>query len=375
MPTFDYITVKEFRESLETDHTEMRKSVDVQAWKSVQVMAGSIVESLLIDHLLSTTNPVRPNKDPLKLDLSEAITICQNEGVLSDRTADLCSVIRSYRNLIHPGRLIRLNEQPPTRNSATIAFALVDMISDEIAKNKRATVGLTAEQILSKVMRDTNSLTILKHLLQEVNEQQRERLLISLIPEAFEANNVASDGLFGDSVHPEHLMSAYRTVLDSVSDEVKRRVASEFVRILREGDGDYVIRYEKAFFRPSDLEYVPTHHRAMVREHLLGQVPAHHTPYTLNLTQGIGKYLAPTDVQKWLDPFIRTFFATNVNAVIKQNARSNLLWEVITTSSEVEAEIQDRLTTWISFYEEKELHERVKYLNDIQKEIDEQIPF
>ena len=120
MTNFDFITSKEFRESLESDYNEMRSCVEAQAWKSVQVLAGSIVESLLIDYLSSTPNANRSKKDPLKLDLSEAITICREEKVLSERASDLCSVVRSYRNLIHPGRMVRLEEPAPNMGSATV---------------------------------------------------------------------------------------------------------------------------------------------------------------------------------------------------------------------------------------------------------------
>ena len=81
MPSFDYITIKEFRESLEADYADMRRCADIQAWKSVQVLAGSIIEALLVDYLTSTKNLARPGKDLLKMDLAEVITICRSEKV------------------------------------------------------------------------------------------------------------------------------------------------------------------------------------------------------------------------------------------------------------------------------------------------------
>lgn len=129
MPTFDYINSNEFRESLENDYAELQKCLAAGAWKSVQVIAGSIVESILIDYLVSTKEEGRTKKDPLKLDLAEIVSICRTEKVLSDRTADLCSVIRSYRNLIHPGRVVRLRENKPDKGSATVSIAVVEMIT------------------------------------------------------------------------------------------------------------------------------------------------------------------------------------------------------------------------------------------------------
>ncbi|MEX0804238.1 MAG: hypothetical protein WD688_13115 [Candidatus Binatia bacterium] len=134
---FDFITAREFREALERDYAQMRACFTAQAWKSVQVLAGSIVESLLVDYLSSTTNVGRPQKDPLRLDLAEAIALCRTEKAVSERTADLCSVIRSYRNLIHPGRAIRLAEPQASAKSAQIAVSVVDLIVDDIAHARR----------------------------------------------------------------------------------------------------------------------------------------------------------------------------------------------------------------------------------------------
>lgn len=370
MPSFDYITAKELRESLEADFIEMRKGADGQAWKSVHVLAGSIVESLLIDYLVSTPKPSRSNKDPLKIDLAEAITICRSEGVLSARTADLCSVVRSYRNLIHPGRMLRLDEPPPDKGSSTIALALVDMIAGELAKVRRVVAGLTAEQILSKVLRDANSLTILRHLLQEVTEQQRERLLITLIPSAFiEASRSESPFEDFNDGSAERLKLAYRAILETVSPTVRTRVASEFVRVLREEDGDRVLMYSAAFFKPLDIAFVPPPHEAMVREHILGRAPSIHTLYSLELIEGIATFLEPTDVMKWLDPFIRTLVSTTVNNNVKIKTRDHLFNAIAFTSSQVDAAVDQRLDEWIRHYEKGGTPEKAEYVRELKKDL------
>src|SRR5262249_20743103 len=152
-------------------------------WKSAQVLAGSIVEALLVDYIVASK--IGGSKDPLRLDLGEAISICRAEGVLSQRTVDLSSVIRSYRNLIHPGPPVPLAEQPPTEDSAQIAISVVNLILEEIAGKRRSQFGLTAEQLLSKIERDPASLGILRHLSADATEQQKERLVVNCIPERF----------------------------------------------------------------------------------------------------------------------------------------------------------------------------------------------
>lgn len=375
MPSFDYITVKEFRESLEADYTEMSRCAEAQAWKSVQVLAGSIVESLLIDYLASTTNPARSSKDPLKMDLAEAITICRSEKVLSDRTADLCSVVRSYRNLIHPGRMVRLNEQAPDKGSATIALALIDKITDDLAKVLRAAVGLTGEQILSKIQRDANSLTILKHLLAEVSEHQRERLLLELIPSAHEEASIVDDPFntsFSDTA--DRLKTAYRIILETVTPETRKRIASKFVSVLREADGERVLNYGKAFFKASDMKFVPNSSLAMVREHLLGQVSGAHTLASLAQIKGIAPYLEPSEVAKWLDPYIRTL-VSSAKEVVKERAKKDLnVTSLLGTLPEVDAAIIKRLDEWIHHFEGQDNLDNAELVRQLKKDM-EDIPF
>jgi hypothetical protein len=182
MPIFNFITSDQFRESLENDYKELRNSLEARSWKSVQILSGSIVEALLIDYITASNMKIPSGKDVLKITLAEAITICKSENIISERTADLCSVIRSYRNLIHPARQIRLGEISPSQQSANIASSLVDLIIEEIIKARKKSYGFTAEQIVAKLENDHNSIALLPHLLKEVHEAEIERLLWTIIP-------------------------------------------------------------------------------------------------------------------------------------------------------------------------------------------------
>ncbi|MCE4573007.1 hypothetical protein [Caballeronia sp. CLC5] len=343
MASFDFISLKGFRLSLERDFSEMKRCLEVGAWKSVQVLAGSVVESLLIDYLLSSSHPSRSPKDPLRMDLAEAITICRQEKVLSDRTADLCSVIRSYRNLIHPGRVVRLEEPAPDQSSATIAKTLIEMIVEELARSRRKSVGLTAEQIVSKVRRDANSTTIVKHLILEANESQRERLVLSLIPDAYMTGNYESD-FFDDE--PERLRGAFRVALEQVSHEVQTRVAAEFVRILREEDGDFVARYCEAFFVASDIEYVAKQHQPLVTEFLLGRPTRVHTFGTLRVLKGIVSFLTPNEAEIWVDPYVRTITSAETHSGLKARAKEQFGEEFVRTTGTFDTAVMARLDAW-----------------------------
>src|SRR5947207_15535878 len=122
MATFDFINGEDFRLSLESDYTELNSSMQSKAWKAVHVLAGSIIEAVLIDYLLTSEYQKKPSSAILKLSLADAISVCRQEGVISETTEHLSHVIRSYRNLIHPGRSVRLGEKA-NENGAKIAQA------------------------------------------------------------------------------------------------------------------------------------------------------------------------------------------------------------------------------------------------------------
>jgi hypothetical protein len=371
---FDYITAREFRQSLEADYTELQKSADSKSWKSVHVLAGSIVEALLVDYIASTKNASRPARDPLKLDLAEAIAICEKENVLSERSAALCSVIRSYRNLIHPGRMVRLQENPPTEASAKVALALVEMINQELANVLRKKMGLTAEQIVSKVLRDNNSLNILPHLIPEISDTQKERLLLELIPAEQEAAQAPDTFWTADDM--PRLEKAYRLILESATSELRTKVAAQFANIIRDADGASVSRHGRAFFQATDLEYVPKQHRSLVIAHLLSTVSNYHTMETLAQLRGISNFLTTADVSKWIDPFMQTLAAINVKDFIKERTRNHLIIATADLSEELDAAIDKRLNEWIKRYDALKAQDKADSLRELAQEInDMRLPF
>lgn len=369
MPSFDFISEKDFRESLESDYQEMRKSIETGSWKSAQVLAGAVVEALLIDYLIAAPNPSRVSKNPLSMDLAEAISCCRAEKALSDRTGDLCSVVRSYRNLIHPGRVARLGEPAPNRDSASIAMSLVELITEELAGTRRQQVGLTAEQLLSKLERDQGVLSIFKHLVNEANEQQRQKLLMDLLPKA-RANHEdnAEDWNISNRIE-----SAFEITFSVASDPVKRCVAAEFVRILREEDGTYVTGYADAFFRASFLTYVPEHQRDMVRSYLLNRLEVSVSETTLRLTFGICPFLTPGEAAKWVDPLVKAAIGSSATDEVKTALRNHIAWGNIETTAEFDKALIKRLGTWKTHLRTNSAAEKAKIVEELEELVE--VPF
>jgi hypothetical protein len=352
---FDFITDPRFRDSLHADTAEMKRAFESRSWKSAQVLAGSVVEALLVDYIIATNSPPRPGKDPLKLDLGDAVALCRAENVLSDRTADLSSVIRSYRNLIHPGRVIRLEEPAPSEDSARIAMSVVNLIIEEVARKRRSAFGLTAEQILSKVERDSGSLAILRHLVADASAQQQERLIVDLIPGRFLEMEAAMDRdeAFDDPETLGRLRKAYRILFEGASNEARSKSVARFVRSLREDDGGRVLSYSRAFLRASDLEYTPEAQRAIVVQHLLARLGDGVSHDLLQQITELPRYLPDDAIDDWLDPMIRALLSPSVAKNLKEAIRKHLIdsWEY--TSAKADHLIERRFDGWIKALEQR----------------------
>jgi len=142
MPRFDFISGPEFAASLASDQKELQSCLECGAWKAAVVLAGSIVEAVLVDYLVSLDYDGKGKPDALEMSLYDVIKTCYEAKILSDKAKDLTSVIRQYRNLIHPGRAIRLREsvgQPEAQS----AQALLEIIVAEVVKHREKTYGYT----------------------------------------------------------------------------------------------------------------------------------------------------------------------------------------------------------------------------------------
>ena len=265
MSIFNFIIDEDLRSSLEVDYEELLRCVAGKAWKASHVLAGSLIEALLIDSLVS--DGAVPRNDALQLDLGQAIQKAKQTGMISAKSADLCSAIRAYRNLIHPGRSVRLGEQVDA-DTAAVAASLVKIIVGEVARKRLENYGYTAEQLLAKIERDSSIDAIFGHLLKDMKPIEVDRLLTSVIP----ARHLAATEEFDV---PGHLLrtltSCFRTAFDQSPHELKETVARRFVDVLKQGSDHAVLSYCDAFFRASDLQYLTGNDVDLVRDYLLAR--------------------------------------------------------------------------------------------------------
>jgi len=296
MAAFDFITNEEFRASLEADQAELLVSFGAKAWKAVHVLAGSIIEAVLLDYLIASEYQNRPPADLLKMDLHQAITASQVEGVLTGKTAQLSVVVKDYRNLIHPGRSVRLSETVD-ENSASVAKALVEMIVAEVAKKKSEKYGNTAEQLAAKMVADPSAVGILDHLLEGMKELELERLLLKVIPERYfflvNQEPVPEDSL-------DALRQCFRRTFAMAPFNIKKKVNEKLVRVLKKEGEALVLGYVDAFVRAVDLLPAEYQERKIVKDHLLSRLGRGVTEPLLEAMDGIGNFLTNEDLQPFL---------------------------------------------------------------------------
>lgn len=303
MATFDFIQGEKFRLSLESDYEELNAAIQVKAWKAVHILAGSIIEAILVDYLITLGKQKKLSADPLRMSLGDAISECRKEDIISDRTEHLLHVVQSYRNLIHPGRSVRLGETA-TENSAKIVHALIDIIAEEVASRRKQNYGYTAEQIMTKLQHDSTAIAIIENLLEDTNEYEKERLLLEAVPERYlNLTTVVNP----DDI-PENLLSSFvtcfRLTFKTASEETKKKVMKNFVRVIKEEKSRIVWRY--VFFRAEDLQYLSFEDASLIKKHFLSILEAPLKTEMLDAIKGIGHFLDFSEAISLLYHFINS---------------------------------------------------------------------
>lgn len=137
-----FIADPDLRESLRIDISASSKALSNGEWKAATVLAGSIIEALLLWALQQRTplalaaipklvGNKTVNKDPgttlENWHLHEYIEVALEVQVIGPQTAAQARLAKDFRNLIHPGRMQRLG-QKCNRGTALSAVAAVELV-------------------------------------------------------------------------------------------------------------------------------------------------------------------------------------------------------------------------------------------------------
>jgi hypothetical protein len=150
----DFIKDDDFRSSLRVDIAAAHRALGVADWKGCTVVGGSVVEALLLWALdqreAMTPKTIAaaakslypgvlsrpPHNDHLRWGLEELTEVAASLRIIGTVTAGQCRLAREFRNLIHPGRAIRLSIRP-TLGTALSALAAVQHVVEELERTHR----------------------------------------------------------------------------------------------------------------------------------------------------------------------------------------------------------------------------------------------
>jgi len=139
---------RDLRDELRMDISIANQALSNEEWKPATIIAGSAVEALLLWSLqqpqitkLQIKNAISNalskkliNKDPGQdienWTLHPLIEVAGDLKIIKNNTVNQCRLARDFRNLIHPGKGIRLGQKCNRATALTAIAALEHVIND-----------------------------------------------------------------------------------------------------------------------------------------------------------------------------------------------------------------------------------------------------
>lgn len=146
---FSFMHSDELKSIAERDVTELCTYSPHEAPKTTIIMAGSIIENLLLDRLLTMESaakaalsgkPKVAAKDLETWNLEDLIDAAFNLNIITGDITQFNHSVRNYRNLIHPGREIRHLGKPDgitvNAHTAGIAINVLNLVIDTLRASR-----------------------------------------------------------------------------------------------------------------------------------------------------------------------------------------------------------------------------------------------
>lgn len=178
--TFDFIHDKKFKEILERDYNELTACFTTKSSKSILLLSGSIVESVLTDFFIENLPTGKSKNDILKSNLVTLLDFAETAKLITSKEKQLAVIIKDYRNLIHPGKEVRTKEEFDFE-TAKLAKILLDIILKKLRTNHFDKYGYSADETLEKLKNDWEFQSVYGMVITKLHKNEREKLLTELI--------------------------------------------------------------------------------------------------------------------------------------------------------------------------------------------------
>jgi hypothetical protein len=141
--TFGFVSDSSTRSILERDYRELQHAYVAKCWKSAIILAGGLLEAMLLDKLKANQNatlasPKSPkNTDIDRWSLQNLITVATDLSFISSGADKLSHSVREYRNLVHPANEVR-NNLKVQQEEARIALEVVRLVYRDLEQALRS---------------------------------------------------------------------------------------------------------------------------------------------------------------------------------------------------------------------------------------------
>ena len=184
MLNFDFISGDKFRELLVRDFEELLRCMDVKANKSVLILVGSIVEAMLLDYYVHNLPSKFKEQEILKFDLFKLIELAEGDSLIKSKTKELATVIRNYRNVIHPGREVRENVDID-EGTSKLAYLVLEIIHNDLQKREIIKSKLNADILFQRCKNEGVSEELFINLINRLGYKEKHKLYLNFKKQAF----------------------------------------------------------------------------------------------------------------------------------------------------------------------------------------------
>ncbi|MDP9223392.1 MAG: hypothetical protein M3P18_05970 [Actinomycetota bacterium] len=123
---FGFMRASDLQQIARRDYAELR-ALDARSIKGKALLAGSVVEALVMDRL--EANGI-PRANTSRMELAELVKTAASQGVLKQRAAKAADAVRSMRNFVHPA--VELRDGELREEDARAALALLDLVLADV---------------------------------------------------------------------------------------------------------------------------------------------------------------------------------------------------------------------------------------------------
>jgi hypothetical protein len=259
----------------------------------------------------------------------------------------MSSTIENFRNLIHPGRSLRLKERVD-RSTAEAARAFVDRLLQDLKEESATRYPYRAEDIIEKAEKDVGARTVLTDMLHKTRPTEISRLLTDVGPGVFLGNchrpEELSEEMFPD---PEFIddetVQKYQSLcrvakINQAADAQARRLAFDvaapaqkcagvhaIAELLKTEETPAVLALETELLQVSDLEYAADDDRGLIVGDVLDRICSPNANRDLmDSAAGIGRWIPPERGAAFTNALLDKKFLPRVEDNIRRSAFSLL---------------------------------------------------